>query len=671
MKAALLLVDLQHDFLARQPLEPAPEQLVARASALLGLCREHQVPVVHVRMTITRDPDNRLPHWKSRGEWICVEGTPGHAAPSPLHPQPSETVIDKQGFSAFEDGRLEALLDGWGTDTVILGGLDLHNCIRATAVDAWCRHRDVIIAEDATGHYDPLEAASTSDFLSTRGVRFLPVRSLGRLLLGAPAEEQMAPDVPCLPARMPSATAAPGGGPHYVHRSPGDISRVVWSVAAVVPEEVTSAVRSARNGLRTVTASTVADRCRWLESLASTLAGETVAARLATWIATDVGKPVREARTEIGRCRQLLAAAVRHAGGPFSLTFADGSGMRRVPHGVVAAITPWNHPLAIPVGKIAPAVLHGNTVVWKPAPAGARLAVELLELMRQAGWPAGLVTVVQGGAAAACSLMNDPGVDAITLTGGPAAGFAARRLAALRPVPLQAELGGNNAAIVWSDADPAAAARLIAAAAFGFAGQRCTANRRVIIGSEQLDFFLERLVEATRELAWGDPLDEATVVGPLVSEDSRDRVTAALAAAEAGGHRVLRPHGEDRAGFFARGWYHAPAIVVCDDPEAGIVRRESFGPVLVVQPAADWDHAVELANGVEQGLAASVFTASAERWADFQNRVRVGILKWNRATAEAGVEAPFGGWKASGIGPPEHGPANLEFYTRSQTLYEG
>ena len=672
MKPALILVDLQNDFLARRPLEPSPEWVVARAAVLLRCGRECGVPVVHARMSVTRDSDNRLPHWKREGRWLCVEGTPGHAFPAPLAPVAGETVIDKPGFDAFEGGRLAAVLQQAGVDTVVVAGLYLHNCIRATAVTAWRAGFDVILAEDAIGHYDPLEAEGTAVFLMERGVRFLPVRAVAGLL-GAPvsAEAALPDQAPVLPALVTAAGAAAGSGALHVHRSPADPRRALWTAGSAGPDEVARAVEAAAAAGRQVRPASYADRARWLEALSDRLADVAVAERLAKLIATDVGKPLRDARLEIGRCRQLLEAAVRHGGAGEARTFGDGSMMRRVPLGVIAAVTPWNHPLAIAVGKIAPAVLHGNTVVWKPAPAAARLAVALRELMREAGWPDDGVTLVLGGVPTARALMNAPGVDAITLTGGPAAGAAAARAAALHRRPLQAELGGNNAAVVWADADLAAAAGQIAPAAFGFAGQRCTANRRVIVPRDCLDAFLDHLSTATGALAWGDPLDEATVVGPVISEESRERVALALEAAEAGGHRVFRPHLEAGHGCPALGWFVAPAVVVCGESDAEVVRRESFGPVLVVQPADSWDHALDLLNGVEQGLVAAVFTASPARWGDFRERACAGILKWNRATADAGVEAPFGGWKASGIGPPEHGPANLEFYTRSQSLYEG
>lgn len=670
MKPALLLVDLQHDFLSRQPLEPAPELLVARAAALLGHCRRHGVRVVHVRMSVTRHPDNRLPHWKREGRWPCLDGTPGHAFPASLQPLEAEIVLDKTGFSAFENAQLAGHLDHWGIDTVLLAGLYLHNCLRATAIDAWRGGRDVVVVGDAVGSYDLMDAEMTTVFLLERGIRWLPVRAVAGLLGDPPEDaEPVAAGTLGLPAMVTTSARLAGDGPRFVHRSPSDPGRVVWTSGTAGAGEVNAAVERARAARELTRAIPRADRRQWLEALAATLGESDAAERLATWIAIDVGKPVRDARLEVVRCRRLLESVVRHAGSESSRTFEDGSVMRRVPVGTIAAVTPWNHPLAIAVGKIAPAVLHGNSVVWKPAPPAGRLAVALVDLMRAAGWPEDLVTLLLGGVGTARLLMNSPGIDAITLTGGAGAGAAAQRAAALRHLPVQAELGGNNAAVVWSDADPENAARLIATAAFGFAGQRCTANRRVIVERDRLEESLERLAAATGALAWGDPLDEATVVGPLISEDSRDRVALALATATLAGHRVLTPHAAP-ASACSSGWYLAPAIVVCDDPADGLVQRETFGPVLVVQPADSWDHAIDLVNGVEQGLVAAVFTESVDRWRDFRDRVQTGIVKWNGATADAGVEAPFGGWKASGLGPAEHGPADLEFYTRAQSLYE-
>jgi len=257
--------------------------------------------------------------------------------------------------------------------------------------------------------------------------------------------------------------------------------------------------------------------------------------------------------------------------------------------------------------------------------------------------------------------------DAVTISGSLKAGRAAQEICATYHIPLQAELGGNNASIVWRDADLGAAAESISEGAFAFAGQRCTANRRAIVDSSIYDVFIDQLVMASRCLIWGDPADEKTQIGPLVSSASRNRVKAVIDRARAAAFRVITPSGKlDRAREDA--WLE-PTIVCCDDPSAEIVQEETFGPVLVVQEAEDWDEAISLCNGVKQGLAAAIFTTSPKRIADFLRRAHAGILKINSSTANAAVDLPFGGWKASGIGPAEHGPANREFFTRMQSIY--
>lgn len=670
MKAALLLIDLQNDFLARPTLEPSPELLVARAATLLGTCRAHRMPIVHVRMTTTREPDNRLPHWRRDNRWTCLDGSHGHAFPAPLEPRPGELVLDKPGFSGFENIQLEPWLAAAGIDTVLVAGLYVHNCVRATAVDAWRSGRAVVLVEDAVGQYDPLEAETTTAYLRERGLQFLTVRALAAILSAdRPATPAISATVPRLPVVVTAGLTTHGETDNFVHQSPSQPGRILWTCGEAGPADVASAVTAARVAGGKWRSTHFSERVQCLRALQSVITDAVTVERLADFVARDVGKPIRDARAEVARCGLLLDAAIRHADSGSARPLSDGSTMRQVPLGTVAVLTPWNHPLAIAVGKIAPAVLYGNTVVWKPAPAASRLAVSLMELVRQAGWPDNLVTLVIGGTASARLVMGDPGIDAITLTGGPAAGQAAQRFAALRHVPLQAELGGNNATIVWTDANHQSAAGQIAAAAFGFAGQRCTANRRVIVERSQVESFVQCLGTATRALTWGDPLDETTVVGPVISEDSRERVQLAIEEARHHGCRILTPHGDGRDALPGDGWYVAPVIVVCPDAQAGLVQRESFGPVLVVQPADSWDHAIDLVNGVPQGLVAAVFTESADRWRDFQDRALAGILKWNRATADAGVEAPFGGWKASGVGPPEHGPAHAQFFSRTQAIY--
>ena len=198
------------------------------------------------------------------------------------------------------------------------------------------------------------------------------------------------------------------------------------------------------------------------------------------------------------------------------------------------------------------------------------------------------------------------------------------------------------------------------------AGQRCTANRRVIVSSRLRAKLLDRLTRATAQLIAGTADDPATHIGPLVSAAAWDRVTAQIQRAEADGLVIHRPLPAPSSPI--ESWC-PPVIIECDDPPHEIVQQESFGPVLVIQTCRDWDHAIALANGVSQGLASALFSESSDRITDFLDRAQAGILKVNQSTADAAIDQPFGGWKGSGMGPPEHGDADIAFFTRMQTVY--
>jgi aldehyde dehydrogenase (NAD+) len=279
---------------------------------------------------------------------------------------------------------------------------------------------------------------------------------------------------------------------------------------------------------------------------------------------------------------------------------------------------------------------------------------------------------VTGDHSVAHRLAEQPSVSAVTVTGSLAAGRAMQEICGRRFLPLQAELSGNNAAIVWDRERLAVAAGEIARGAFGFAGQRCTANRRAILPADWLDDFLEQIVSSTWELFWGDPLDNATDIGPMISAARRDEHESMIhrLEAESPAGRVIRLFDSNATELWIqRGAYARPAVVVCCDPAQAIVQEETMSPLLVVQPARDFDHALELTNGVRHGLIASLFAEDHELQDRFLAGAQAGILKINSATAGVDVRLPFGGVKSSSVGPPEHGEGDVAFYTRWQAVY--
>ncbi len=639
MKPALLLVDLQEDYLRDPGLRPHRATVTRAAIALLSRCRRDSLPVVHIVTTVARDPDDRMPHWKRAGKWICEAGTPGHGPPSGLEPAEGETLVHKRGFSGFAGTGLADVLKELGVETVLLAGIHTHACVRATALDAYQLGFDVAIASDAIGSNDPLHAAIALGYLAERGVR---VAGSAELLADPPAS----------------------ASPPIEHRNPANSGETLWSFEPAGEVQVGEAAVACRSAFGEWRAVPVEERIARVVRLVGLFRSESEA--IAQAIVRDIGKPATQARGEVAYGLDLADCAVEACR---RTDFARDA--RRVPHGVVAIVTPWNNAFAIPLGKIVPALLYGNAVLWKPAPAGTKVAERMMDVVAAAELPVGLVSMVPGGAKTGETAMRHSAVAAITLTGGPEAGDVASAIAARRMVPLQTELGGNNAAIVWKTGDLRSAAAMIVRGAFGFAGQRCTANRRVVVRDAELDAFLACAESETASLRVGDPQSADTFVGPMISVRARDRVAALIRDQARAGIRIVQPHAGNPA--FQRlaktGAYLPPTIVVASDPSAEIVQEETFGPVLVVQPVRDWEEALRLCNGVRQGLAAALFCDDDDLVEDFLARAETGILRVGQATDGAAPHLPFGGWKASGAGPPEHGHGDLEFYTRSQAVY--
>lgn len=647
MRAALLLVDLQQDYLATPGLEPPASTLVPQAATLLEECRRLKVAVIHIWTTVERGRDQRLPHWRQAGRWMCVAGTMGHRPPEALLPRTGEPVVHKSGFNPFASDELDRALHDSGCDTVILAGVHLHACVRAAATECLERGYAVWAVQDAVASNDPLHAESTRRWLAARCVRFLPLPGVVGELQGV-------------------------SPPALVHRSPRRLSGILFEVPVSSAADVAAAAADAREGWLAWRKTAPADRLNVLSAVAAVL--ERAAPELAMRMAIEIGKPVSQGIEEIHRAAANVNDVIRRAAGWPQSEQEPGGIVRHRPLGVVAIISPWNNPIAIPIGKITPALAYGNTVVWKPAPAAHGLSLAIIEMLRQAGVPSNAVRMIPGDATTGRLLASDANIAAVTFTGNRAGGYSVQEICSRRAVPLQAELSGNNAAIVWDDADFAQAAGQVAWGAFGFAGQRCTANRRVIVHAPRFEALLAGLQAAGERLVWGDPLDPSTSIGPLIDAAKRDE-TAGLVAAAAGDtalHRIELLHRARAAEPWVReGAYVQPAILCSDTATHPLVQEETMSPILVIQRADDFDHALALCNGVRHGLSAAIFTKTQELRQRFLDEAEAGILRFDSSTAGADITLPFGGWKHSGIGPPEHGQADRLFYSRLQAVYPG
>ncbi len=389
---------------------------------------------------------------------------------------------------------------------------------------------------------------------------------------------------------------------------------------------------------------------------------------LAQLIRREVGKPITEARGEVARSAAILRfnAGLVHDPEGESYPPADGRSLlvtRRAPRGVVGLITPWNFPLAIPLWKLAPALAYGNACILKPSE-HARACGERLTALFDGLLPEGVLQVLQGDGDTGAALVAHQGVAAVSFTGSERTGRSVAAELAARGAPAQCEMGGQNAAIVLADADPARAAAIIAWAAMGYAGQKCTATGRVLCEAPIAAEMRDALVAAVEGLVVEDPADERCQVGPLIAEDARGRAVAAVARARDAGGRVLT--GGDAAGD--GGWYMQPTLVAVDDPGAEVATEEVFAPVCAVLEVADAGAAAEVSAAVRYGLSTAVYTRDLDRALDLARRLDTGLVRINQPTSGVDFHVPFGGEKASGMGPREQGRAARDFYTSLRTV---
>jgi acyl-CoA reductase-like NAD-dependent aldehyde dehydrogenase/nicotinamidase-related amidase len=665
IKPTLLLVDMQNDFLARPGLHPEADRLIAEIGVLLGAFRAASLPVIHVRTLIAADGADSMPHWRRQGIRQCVRGTPGAMPPQALAAADGEEVVDKRFFSGFETGRLDELLGALGADTLVVAGLYTHGCIRATVTDAYQKGYAVIVAADGIASADPQHALASRQWLEERAAQFLandailPMIGLALPTAGAGGGELMPAghavgiwmDAPELPV--------------WSHFDPCCSKRVLARVPLADATLIDRAVAGARHAGPAWSTTPAAERAFLLNAWAQVIGQNREA--WAGVLARQLGKPITDAREEMDRAVAHVRIAAQLVD-----TLAESHGealqTRHCARGVIAVITPWNNPVALPVAKIASALVFGNSVVWKPALPAPEVARAIVASLAAAGIPPALLSLVFGDAGTAKALIAHPGVAAVTLTGSQRAGSDAALLCARRGTPLQAELGGNNAAIVTTDADLDATARALAASAFGFAGQRCTATRRIIVEESVRERFTEILLREIAGLRVGDPLDPETRVGPLVSAARREEVKAVVERAlAADGGRLLCGGAVPRE-FEQGGWY-LPTLVDNLAPDAALVQQETFGPVAVIQAAKGYDDAIRLCNGIPQGLVASFFGADAVLQRRFLVDAEAGILRLNPSAFPVAADAPFGGWKSSSMGPPEHGRWDREFFARPQAIY--
>jgi aldehyde dehydrogenase (NAD+) len=383
----------------------------------------------------------------------------------------------------------------------------------------------------------------------------------------------------------------------------------------------------------------------------------------------EMGKPIAEMRGEAARGVQLLryyaAEGVRSNGDVIPSTQSNVMQYaKRVPLGVVAIVTPWNFPVAIPIWKLAPALICGNTVVWKPAEFGSLTAAKLAELFSEAGLPPGTLNLIIGkGSVLGRTLTEEASIDALSFTGSTSTGLKIGAACAARNIKYQTEMGGKNAAVVLKDANVSIAVNAVLSGAFRSAGQKCTATSRIIVEDAVYDEFVQELATGTLQLQVRNALDERAYLGPVASEEQFRTVTGYVEMAKSDGRTVVAVEAPEAE----QGYYIGPRIIEGVDPGHALVQEEVFGPLAVVLRAANVDEAIELANRTVFGLSASIFTTNLANSFRFLEEMDAGMVRVNQETAGVEYQAPFGGMKGSSSHAREQGQSALDFYSAVKT----
>lgn len=395
---------------------------------------------------------------------------------------------------------------------------------------------------------------------------------------------------------------------------------------------------------------------------------------LARTLTREEGKSLKDALGEVQRSiniMEFMAGEARRLTGetlPSELP-KNFSYTVRQPVGVVGVITPWNFPLAIPVWKIAPALVCGNTVVFKPATLTPLCAVRLVQIFEQAGLPSGVLNLITGsGKDVGDEIVTNPHVQAVSFTGSNAVGSELYAAGAAGMKKVQCEMGGKNPVVILADADLQLAMESALFGAFASTGQRCTASSRVIIEESVADKWVAMLVERADKFVVGDGLEPGVGMGPLVDENQMASVLRYIeigkreAELKCGGERLTGPR-------FDKGWFVAPTVFDHVPANSTIAQEEIFGPVLSVIRVKSFDEAIEAANSVRYGLTSSIYTTDANKIFEFVEKSEAGMVHVNSPTVGGEAHVPFGGTKGTSVGPKEVGRSALDFYSELKIVY--
>ena len=459
----------------------------------------------------------------------------------------------------------------------------------------------------------------------------------------------------------------------FENRNPANTDEVVGLFSSGSAADVTQAAETAQAAYGSWAAMTGPARGKFLYKVADLL--ESKLDQLGEEMTREEGKTLPEAKGETMRSINIFryfAGEGSRMAGVLAPSERDRVFMYaiRKPVGVVGLVTPWNFPSAIPAWKLAPALIAGNTVVLKPASAAPLSAWRIVEACHEAGIPKGVVNFVAGsGGEIGDALVNAKPLKAISFTGSCAVGNWLHEQASRRRLRIQLEMGGKNPTIVLADADLESAIGNTVNAAMFSTGQKCTATSRVIVEDSIYDQFLKGLITQTKALKVGNGLEPGIHIGPAIDKAQLETNARYVDIAKKEGAKLECGGNILTNGAYAKGFFFEPTVFSGVDPGMTIAREEVFGPVLAVMRARDFDHAIEIANGVDFGLSASIQTTNVSRIFEYVQKIEAGLLTINLPSAGVEYQLPFGGTKDSSFGPKEQGPAALDFYTDYKTIY--
>ncbi|GAK09895.1 alpha-ketoglutaric semialdehyde dehydrogenase GucD [Geomicrobium sp. JCM 19038] len=457
--------------------------------------------------------------------------------------------------------------------------------------------------------------------------------------------------------------------PEHTVINPGNVTDTVGQVTIATEEEVNEAVRAAKNAQAHWASLAGASRGEYLYKAASELNSR--AEEIAQIASREMGKTITETKGEVQRGVSILRyyanEGMRAVGDVIPATDSNALMFTtRAPLGVVGVITPWNFPVAIPLWKLAPALIYGNTVVIKPALETSITCAKIMECFSQADLPEGVLNMVSGGREVGSLLTEHQDVSGITFTGSNTAGKEIGATALARGAKYQLEMGGKNPVIVCEDADLELAVSATISGAFKTTGQKCTATSRVIVHENVYEQFKKKLVAQTEEIIVGDSLDESTWMGPFASEPQLRKSLAYIEKGVTEGGSLLTGGSQL---YEERGFYMQPTIFENLAHSSSLAQEEIFGPVITLFKVDDLSEAIELANDSDYGLSASIFTSNIGGMMSFIDDMNAGLVRINAESAGVELQAPFGGMKNSSSHSREQGEAAKEFFTNIKTVF--